>query len=958
MTNASRSSGGTRRTSALIALAVALPFASALNARAQTPANAPAPAKKDDTVTLESLVVTGSAIPTAEGETFSPVTIFSPGEMARLGAATPIEVVRHLPGYTGAVATEQRTNGGTGAAGVNLRGLAGTLTLFDSKRTAAFDNFNVIPLIAVQRIEVVKDGAGAIYGSDALSGVFNTMLVTHYNGTKVDAYYGNTTENDAGVLRVGAITGATYNKTNVVVAAEWYQRNALYSSDRVPSDQADQRFRGGINGGSPTFSGRATARIGSATAAIQDLVLAPGKTVGVTAADFVPFDTNTATSNQMLNFRQYTPSIPEQQRGSFFGRINQKFADDRMEAYARLIYTRDRFYSGLAPSPMPAPGTAASAARDLLIAERASPHIPTGFFIQDDGRSPGNLVNGAVPFRTIALGPRLQIQKRDAWDFAAGVTGRLAQDWAWNFDYIYGVLYRDEIQAGAPGKTALVAKIRDGSYNPWALDTATGTGPTGVKFDNPKALADSAASGKTDIEIPNRGFTLNANGTAFSMATGDVKVGFGGDYYRVDNALIPEPIFFGGDLLGLNGSNPTISRSYGTGIFAAVQVPIVGNGRFTLPLVKSVVLSLEGRYDYQTVEGYSGGASGTAIGRSFTVQNPKVGLKWNLTDDLMIRGTWSTGFRLPTLTQLFRAPAASNPSLRDPLGFAIPNQTPITISGNANLSPEESKTYSVGFVWSPKAVSGLSVTADYYYGTIEGLVGEGAQFILDTNARGQGSGFVKGNPATINPNAPFASLITRSANGSVSTINSTNFNISARETTGVEWAVTYVWPKSEWGRFTSKVEWNTALTWDLTALEGQPPQSFLGTYIDISQNAISPGSIPKHKGYVSQMWEKGNWTVVATANYISRLQDNPAFTQGNVIRYIEPWTTLDLNVEYKLHGGAGWKRYFENTSLRVGGANVTDETAPFAAGAFNDSYDVTTHSNRGRFVYGQITKKF
>src|SRR5204862_2211965 len=154
---------------------------------------------------LEKFVVTGSAVPTAEGETFSPVTVFSPTEMIRLGAATPIEVVRHLPGFTGAVATEQRTNGGTGAAGVNLRGLAGTLTLFDSKRTAGFDNFNVVPIIAVQRIEVVKDGAGSIYGSDALSGVFNIIMVSHYEGTKLDAYYGNTWDKDAGVQRYGLL---------------------------------------------------------------------------------------------------------------------------------------------------------------------------------------------------------------------------------------------------------------------------------------------------------------------------------------------------------------------------------------------------------------------------------------------------------------------------------------------------------------------------------------------------------------------------------------------------------------------------------------------------------------------------------------------------------------------------------------------------------------------------------
>src|SRR5262245_50331231 len=125
MTNASRLSSGTRRTRAFVALVLALPLAATLPLRAQTTAAGPAaaPRQSDGVVSLESLVVTGSAIPTAEGEPFSPVTVFSPGEMARLGAATPIEVVRHLPGYTGAVATEQRTNGGTGAAGVNLRGL-------------------------------------------------------------------------------------------------------------------------------------------------------------------------------------------------------------------------------------------------------------------------------------------------------------------------------------------------------------------------------------------------------------------------------------------------------------------------------------------------------------------------------------------------------------------------------------------------------------------------------------------------------------------------------------------------------------------------------------------------------------------------------------------------------------------------------------------------------------------
>jgi iron complex outermembrane receptor protein len=513
-------------------------------------------------------------------------------------------------------------------------------------------------------------------------------------------------------------------------------------------------------------------------------------------------------------------------------------------------------------------------------------------------------------------------------------------------------------QAGAPGRTKLVAHILDGSYNPFALDSAVGTGPTGVKFDNPKALADSAASGNTYLKAPTRGFDANLSGTVATIPAGAIKIGGGADYYRNDLSSIPEPIFFTGDLLGLNGSNPTVSRDYGMGAFAEIVVPLASPD-MKIPFIRKASLNLQGRYDYHTVEGYAGGNTGAPLSHSFTAQNPKVGLQWNVTDEVLLRGTWGTGFRLPTLTQLFAAAGTSNPQLRDPLGFQINNQTQISTSGNPNLDPEKSKTYSAGIVYSPKAVKGLSLVADYYYGTINGLVGEGSQYILNINAATQGSGFVAGNPATINPNATFANLITRAANGSVTTVASTNFNISARETTGVDWAVTYVWPWRDLGKFTSRVEWNTTLTWDLIPVVGAAPQSFLGVYLDTSNNAISPGSIPKQKGFLTQTWENGPWAASVTANYISKLQDDPNFsTVTGTIRYVDSWLTWDAQLSYEFKGGEGWKKWLADSSVRIGGTNLLNEDAPFAAGAFNDSYDVTTHNNKGRFLYAQLTKKF
>ena len=624
-----------------------------------------------------------------------------------------------------------------------------------------------------------------------------------------------------------------------------------------------------------------------------------------------------------------------------------------------MLYARDVFYNALAPAPIPTTGAAGTALRN---AERASPHIPVGLFLggpTDNASSPGSTIVGTVPFRTIALGPRTQTYTRDVWDFTTGLQGRFGRDWTWNLDYIYSDLYRDFTQGGAPSLTKLTSHILDGSYNPWALDTAKGTNPnSGVAFGNPAALKASQASGNAVQHYPTRGADFNFSGTAWTLPAGDLKVGGGADYYMNNLSEIPDPIFFTGDLLGLNSSNPTISSSHGTGEFAEVQVPVIGPA-MTLPALHSVSLSGAIRHDDQTVRGFANGSSGPVLTRGFKSWNPKFGLRWAPVEDLLLRATWSTGFRLPTLSQLYRAPGASQPALTDPLGFAIPRQTQITTQGNPALDPEKSTTYSTGLVYSPKQVHGFSITVDYYSGEIKGLVGEGSQYILNVNAAGQGAGFVAGNPATINPNAPFANLIVRNAGGSVTTVNSTNFNISSRKTTGLDYAATYVWPVKTYGTFTTQLDWTTVLTWDLTPVPGSPSQSYVGVYLDVSNNAISPGSIPKQKGYVSQRWERGPWGAVFTTNYISRLKDDPNFsTTTGTVRYIEAWVTCDAQISYKVRSSEGWSKWLNRTTVRVGASNLFDESAPFAAGAFNDSYDVTTYSSRGRFVYTQLTKEF
>jgi iron complex outermembrane recepter protein len=259
------------------------------------------------------------------------------------------------------------------------------------------------------------------------------------------------------------------------------------------------------------------------------------------------------------------------------------------------------------------------------------------------------------------------------------------------------------------------------------------------------------------------------------------------------------------------------------------------------------------------------------------------------------------------------------------------------------------------------------VGVDYYYGQIEGLVAEGSQFMVNVNAMNQGAGYVPGNPATLNPAAPFAQNITRNAGGSITAVNSTYLNVAERETTGVDFSISYVWPWQGAGRWASYADWNTTLTWDLTLIKGQPSRNQLGKFGDPGTDASTPGSIPRNRGYFTQTWDRGNWSAAATINYISHMEDEIARTysvatdaSGNLIfprkfRYVEEWVTFDAQVQYRLPNV--WS-FIRKSSLRLGCTNLTDEPAPLAVGAFNDSYDQVMHSNRGRFIYTNLVLEF
>src|SRR5678815_2102531 len=234
---------GSLRT-ALVAAGVPFLIAAAAYGQA-TPApvpNAPVPSTE---ATTERVIVTGSYIPTAETESALPVTVYTAEVLQKQGANTPVEGIRQLPSFVGNALTENDSNGGDGTATINLRGVGSenTLVLMNGRRMfnqlGPSTDINLIPIGALSRTEILKDGASAIYGSDAVAGVVNFIMLNGpgekpYEGAELFALYGNTTEKDAHVRQVylrGGVTGLD-GKVSIAASGEYYSRANLFSRDR------------------------------------------------------------------------------------------------------------------------------------------------------------------------------------------------------------------------------------------------------------------------------------------------------------------------------------------------------------------------------------------------------------------------------------------------------------------------------------------------------------------------------------------------------------------------------------------------------------------------------------------------------------------------------------------------------------------------------------------------------
>jgi iron complex outermembrane receptor protein len=910
-----------------VAVGVGLPFLIGASAYAQAPASTEA--------TTERVIVTGSYIPTAETESALPVTVYTAEVLQKQGANTPVEGLRQLPSFVGNAATENDSNGGNGQAFINLRGIgqANTLTLINGRRAFEFADVNAIPIGALVRTEVLKDGASAIYGSDAVAGVVNFILLNGpgekpYEGAELFALYGNTTDSDAHVRQVflrGGVTGLD-GKVSIAAAGEYYSRANLFSRDRTIATTGDLSINptglglDGINNNSATYGGRvAVAASGSPFFPLTGNLTLTNRNMGgsIVPTDYRQFDGaatgGSGTDPSRFNFRDFTPAIPGVEKAMYFVTGRYKIFGDGMQLYGDIMYSKTKQDNGLAGSPFAVPGTVVN---DAGVRVAASPYSPFGRYLT------------SISYRTVdELGLRRSFFDSDYYRYVVGLNGDFnfkGNSFISRFGYDTGFVYEryDSLRTdtGDAQFTPLFASIQAGDFNPflgvgaplqgtatiYTTDPVTGLSvPAGTQAYDNRAAA-QAASYIGHSEFYERDFLYDAKINAHlfpNLWNGGLDFAAGYEHRNIHQHSVPDPVQANGDQLGFNQAPNFKQTQEVDSFFTELNIPIV-TSTMNIPFVRSLDMSVAWRYEkFKDRDDY------LKLNASFDNANqnenfggtPRVSLRYQPMPDLTLRASWGQSFLSPSPQSLFTPVAENFPVVFDPVaGNTLQPPNGVWQGSNVALKPEKTDSYTAGLVYTPKWLPGFTMTADWYQIYTKDLIlsaAADAQVLLSLGIVDP-DGFGNASGAAIAPGGPGLG-ITRSDTGALVAIDANATNAGKRLVQGLDVTAVYEIPTERWGKFTISGGWNHFFTWKAEAADGLGAIDFLGNYNN-GTLPLAPGGIPFNKGFLRGEWEWRHFDFVATGNYIGDYLDDPSFIKqedgvAQAVNPADPGTAIQRN---------------------------------------------------------------
>jgi outer membrane receptor protein involved in Fe transport len=947
------------------------------------------PTKTDDA--SNAIIVTGSLIPRRDFVSSSPILSTSSESLATSGPVGTIDKgLSQLPQFTPTAGSGSSFPNRLGQALLNLRGLGSNrmLVLLDGRRIqpSAPDgtvDVNLIPTSLIDTVETITGGASATYGSDAITGVVNFKLLSHFQGLRLSSQLSLPEINSGASLNASGTYGTAFadDRGSVILSLDYTHRDEVFAKERP--FYVVTRSNAILPLATVNFGGTLPSQA-AVDAVFGTYGIGPGS-VSAKRPIGVNYDGTLFSPNPVINYRGPLDDQFFEFNGGLINSAGRDYSIqptmDRYNAYARASYDLggvEVYASGLynhskVDVNISTIGLGQIASANVSI-PASNPFIPADLRTLLNSRSNPN-ANFAATYLLTSIPPVQFRTIGDIYQILGGAKGKIAEGWSWNAYATYGKTKTEQTITGF--SLSRVQQLLD------AADGGNALCQGGLNiFQAPEDISQAcrdyiANSGTVDSDFDQTVLNASVQGDVVQLPAGPLQMVFGAEYRRNSFNSRPTANFIAGDVVPQGKILPARGSQSVKELFTEALIPVLRD----LPLIESLNVGLAYRYsDYRTFGG---------------VSTYKADVDWSLFGGLMARGGYSHAIRAPSLSDLFTpasltsvalgTPGATNKngdpcdvrssyrqgadaaqvkslclaqgvpaSIIDSYTFTNTNVFPST-TGNPNLRPETADTYTVGVVWRSRFASPIlrrfQVSVDYYNIKVEDAIGS-VPFL--NSLRNCFNADDVSNP-TYSPGNIFCGGIVRNSLGQI-TQDSTApvLNLAAYKTQGIDSQVDWRLPLDDLGlgRGAGTLSFNYVATrllkFIVQSYASAPALDFAGS----SQGSITNSVLPKWKSVLTATYENSGAELSFRWRYIGKVQDvSQVTTVGSTVPGVPAVSYFDLNAKYTL--GLGNERDLE---LRAGVSNLTNRRIP-QVGPVPGTTDPTTYDIIGRTFYVGATIK-